>query len=57
MFIVSSLDSSMGQWALPHVNAVGKSVESLGPAQRPLGWGYIDYRDHFRGIGGRRGHI
>ena len=32
-------DSTMGQWALPHVNGVGKSVGKPGPAQRPLGWG------------------
>ncbi len=43
-------DSTMGQWALPHVNAVGKSVGKPGPAQRPLGFGYIDYRDHFEAL-------
>jgi hypothetical protein len=40
-------DSTMGAWALPHVNGVGKSVGKPGPAQRPLGWGYTQYRDHF----------
>lgn len=40
-------DSTMGQWALPHVNGVGKSVGKPGPAQRPLGWGYVDYKNHF----------
>ena len=40
-------DSTMGEWALPHVNGVGKSVEKSGPAQRPLGWGYQQYKDHF----------
>ena len=39
-------DSSMGSWALPHINGVGKSVGKPGPAQRPLGWGYTQYRDH-----------
>jgi hypothetical protein len=43
-------DSTMGAWALPHVNGVGKSVGKPGPAQRPLGWGYVDYRDHFTAL-------
>jgi hypothetical protein len=40
-------DSTMGQWALPHVNGVGKSVGKPGPAQRPLGYGYADYKNLF----------
>ena len=40
-------DSTMGAWALPHVNGVGKSVGKPGPAQRPLGFGYNQYKDHF----------
>ncbi len=41
-------DQSMGgPWALPHVNGAGKSVGKPGPGQKPLGWGYIQYRDHF----------
>ena len=40
-------DASMGEWALPHVNNAGRSTGKPGPAQRPLGWGYEDYRDHF----------
>ena len=43
-------DSTMGQWALPHVNGVGKSVGKPGPAQRPLGWGYTDYKNHFEDL-------
>jgi hypothetical protein len=43
-------DSTMGAWALPHVNGVGKSVGKPGPAQRPLGFGYVDYRDHFTAL-------
>ena len=43
-------DSTMGQWALPHVNGVGKSVGKPGPAQRPLGWGYSDYKNHFEDL-------
>ena len=43
-------DSTMGQWALPHVNGVGKSVGKPGPAQRPLGWGYSDYQNHFEDL-------
>ena len=43
-------DSTMGQWALPHVNGVGKSVGKPGPAQRPLGWGYNQYREHFEDL-------
>ena len=40
-------EASMGEWALPHVNNAGRSTGKPGPAQRPLGWGYEDYRDHF----------
>ena len=40
-------DASMGEWALPHVNNSGKSTGKPGPAQRPLGWGYQNYCDHF----------
>ena len=43
-------DSSMGSWALPHINGVGKSVGKPGPAQRPLGWGYNQYREHFEDL-------
>jgi hypothetical protein len=43
-------DSSMGQWALPHVNGLGKSVGKPGPAQRPLGWGYAAYKEHFEAL-------
>ncbi len=43
-------DSTMGAWALPHVNGAGKSVGKPGPGQRPLGWGYIEYRDHFEDL-------
>ena len=43
-------DSTFGQWALPHVNGVGKSVGKPGPAQRPLGWGYSDYQNHFEDL-------
>ena len=43
-------DSTMGEWALPHVNGVGKSVGKPGPAQRPLGWGYQQYKDHFEDL-------
>lgn len=43
-------DSSMGSWALPHINGVGKSVGKPGPAQRPLGWGYSDYQNHFEDL-------
>ena len=43
-------DSTFGQWALPHVNGVGKSVGKPGPAQRPLGWGYNQYREHFEDL-------
>ena len=43
-------DSTMGQGALPHVNGVGKSVGKPGPAQRPLGWGYNQYREHFEDL-------
>ena len=43
-------DSSMGSWALPHINGVGKSVGKPGPAQRPLGWGYQQYREHFEDL-------
>tara|TARA_Y100001973_G_scaffold104566_1_gene174793 strand:+ start:529 stop:2217 length:1689 start_codon:yes stop_codon:yes gene_type:complete len=41
-------DQSMnGPWALPHVNNAGKSVGKPGPGQKPLGWGYSQYYDHF----------
>ena len=40
-------DTTMGQWALPHITGVGKSVGKPGPAQRPLGWGYNQYKEHF----------
>ena len=40
-------DPTMGVWALPHINNAGKSVGKPGPGQKPLGWGYIQYRDHF----------
>ncbi len=43
-------DSTMGEWALPHVNGAGKSVGKPGPAQRPLGWGYVDYKTHFEDL-------
>jgi hypothetical protein len=43
-------DSTMGAWALPHVNGAGKSVGKPGPGQRPLGWGYIDYKTHFEDL-------
>ena len=43
-------DSTFGAWALPHVNNAGKSVGKPGPAQKPLGWGYIDYKDHFESL-------
>lgn len=43
-------DSTMGEWALPHVNGAGKSVGKPGPAQRPLGWGYKDYKTHFEDV-------
>ena len=43
-------DSTMGAWALPHVNGAGKSVGKPGPGQRPLGWGYIDYKNHFEDL-------
>jgi len=42
----------MGEWALPHVNNAGRSTGKPGPAQRPLGWGYEDYRDHFEELEG-----
>jgi hypothetical protein len=45
-------DTSMGDWALPHVNGVGKSVGKAGPAQRPLGWGYSQYKEHFEALEG-----
>ena len=46
-------DQSMGgPWALPHVNGAGKSVGKPGPGQKPLGWGYIQYRDHFLDLEG-----
>jgi hypothetical protein len=45
-------DTSMGDWALPHVNGVGKSVGKAGPAQRPLGWGYNQYKEHFEALEG-----
>ena len=40
----------MGAWALPHVNNAGKSVGKPGPAQKPLGWGYQTYADHFEDL-------
>ena len=43
-------DSTMGAWALPHVNNAGKSVGKPGPAQKPLGWGYQTYADHFEDL-------
>jgi len=43
-------DSTMGAWALPHVNGAGKSVGKPGPGQRPLGWGYIEYKNHFEDL-------
>ena len=43
-------DSTMGEWALPHINGVGKSVGKPGPAQRPLGFGYQQYKDHFEDL-------
>ena len=45
-------DSTMGPWALPHVNGAGKSVGKPGPGQKPLGWGYIDYKTHFEDLEG-----
>jgi len=45
-------EASMGEWALPHVNNAGRSTGKPGPAQRPLGWGYEDYRDHFEELEG-----
>lgn len=43
-------DSTMGAWALPHINGAGKSVGKPGPGQRPLGWGYVDYQTHFEDL-------
>ena len=43
-------DSTMGAWALPHVNNAGKSVGKPGPAQKPLGWGYNQYKEHFEDL-------
>ena len=43
-------DSTMGAWALPHVNNAGRSMGKPGPAQRPLGWGYADYKNHFENL-------
>ena len=40
-------DSTYGDWALPHMNAAGKSVGKPGPAQRNLGYGYRDYAGLF----------
>jgi len=40
-------DSTMGAWAIPHINGAGKAVGKPGPGQRPLGWGYSDYKDYF----------
>ena len=40
-------DSTMGAWAIPHVNGAGKAVGKAGPGQRPLGWGYADYKEYF----------
>ena len=37
----------MGSWAIPHINGAGKAVGKPGPGQRPLGWGYSDYKDYF----------
>jgi hypothetical protein len=41
-------DSTYGDWALPHMNAAGRSVGKAGPAQRSLGYGYKAYADLFR---------
>ena len=40
-------DSTMGSWAIPHINGAGKAVGKPGPGQRPLGWGYSDYLSYF----------
>ena len=40
----------MGAWALPHVNNAGKSVGKPGPGQKPLGWGYNQYKEHFEDL-------
>ena len=45
-------DSTMGAWALPHVNGAGKSVGKPGPGQKPLGWGYVQYKNHFEDLEG-----
>ena len=40
-------DSTMGAWAIPHINGAGKAVGKPGPGQRPLGWGYQDWKDYY----------
>jgi len=53
MFIYREFpDSTMGAWALPHVNGAGKSVGKPGPGQKPLGWGYVQYKNHFEDLEG-----
>lgn len=41
-----SPDINSGEWAIPHQNALGQPIGKKGPAQRPLGWGFEQWKNH-----------
>jgi hypothetical protein len=36
---------SFGEWAIPHQNATGQPIGKKGPAQKPLGYGFNQWKD------------
>jgi hypothetical protein len=45
-------DIGMGEWALPHQTPMGVPLGKKGPAQRPLGWGFQQWKEHIENIEG-----
>jgi len=46
-------DITMGEWALPWTNAAGKPIGKAGGGQRPLGYGYEEYKQTIIDIEGK----
>lgn len=43
-------ESPTEEWFLPHINNAGTPVGKPGQGQRPNGWGFKQWRDHFLGL-------
>ena len=45
-------ETPTAEWAVPHINNAGRAVGKPSRGQKPLGWGFKEWADHFTNLEG-----